>query len=94
MIDLETTGFSRSTSSVIEIAGQILGPDGIAIEDGTFVSLIKPPTPIPQIITDLTGISNEMVSSSSLFKVVMEGFFCFLSKKVQSYTEEQNESTM
>ncbi|KAG7349337.1 hypothetical protein IV203_011934 [Nitzschia inconspicua] len=38
--DLETTGGSRTSDNIIELAPKVLGPDGIAIEDGSFDCLI------------------------------------------------------
>ena len=52
VLDLETTGFSPSSCNIIEIAGEILSPDGIPLEDGTYTSLIRPPTNIPRLIAE------------------------------------------
>ena len=40
----------------------ILGPDSTPVDNGTFHSLVRPPSPIPGMITELTGISNEDVA--------------------------------
>lgn len=61
IFDLETTGFSRIYDSIINIAA-------LDIEDGTVVqefnTFVKPYKPIPKRITELTGITNEMVADS------------------------------
>ena len=69
VIDFETTGLSpQKGDRVIEI--------GIAITDGvevldTYQSLMNPGISIPYFITDLTGISQSMVSSARQSQTVM-----------------------
>jgi DNA polymerase III epsilon subunit-like protein/predicted RNA-binding Zn-ribbon protein involved in translation (DUF1610 family) len=53
-LDIETTGFSPLNSEIIEV--YIESPTGEVFE-----SLFKPIRPIPKKITDLTGISNDLV---------------------------------
>ena len=64
IIDIETTGQSALKGKITEI--------GIFIHDGTeivesFSSLVNPECYIPQFITDLTGISNDMVKRAPKF---------------------------
>ena len=64
IIDIETTGQSALKGKFTEIA--------IFIHDGTeivesFSSLVNPECYIPQFITDLTGISNDMVKRAPKF---------------------------
>jgi len=64
IIDIETTGQSALKGKITEIA--------IFIHDGTeivesFSSLVNPECYIPQFITDLTGISNDMVKRAPKF---------------------------
>ena len=87
-MDLETTGFSRSKCNIIEIAAEILGPDGIPLEDGTYAALIRPPCPVPPIVVKLTGITNDMLKDKPMFLDVIAEFFKFVSEKVGSYEEE------
>ena len=61
VFDLETTGLSKLRHNIIEISSILLDSNGILIEDGTFNELVKPPMPIPSLITGLTGISDDMV---------------------------------
>ncbi|KAG7367574.1 DNA polymerase III, alpha subunit [Nitzschia inconspicua] len=70
LFDLETTGVSRTKDDIIELAAMVLGPDGIAIEDGSFDSLIRPHRKISLYITTLTGITNEMVEPAPTFPEV------------------------
>lgn len=64
IIDIETTGGNPKTEKITEIA--------IFIHDGnrviaTYESLINPEKIIPPFITQLTGITNEMVSEAPKF---------------------------
>ena len=64
IIDIETTGGSAKVEKITEIA--------IYLHDGTqitreFVSLVNPERNIPYFITNLTGITNEMVEDAPRF---------------------------
>ena len=61
IFDLETTRFLRHCHHVIEIAAQILAPDATIIGEALFWSFVRPPTPIPPVITELTGITDAQV---------------------------------
>ena len=58
VVDLETTGFSPISDSIIEI-GAISIRDGEIVE--RYSQLINPCHPIPYKIQSLTGITNDMV---------------------------------
>ncbi len=64
IIDIETTGQSAVKGKITEIAVYI--HNGIEIVD-SFSSLINPECYIPGFITELTGISNEMVRFAPKF---------------------------
>jgi DNA polymerase III subunit epsilon len=64
IIDIETTGHSAIDGKITEIA--IFLYNGIEITD-SFTSLVNPECYIPRFITELTGISNEMVRNSPKF---------------------------
>jgi DNA polymerase-3 subunit epsilon len=64
IIDIETTGGSARIEKVTEIA--IYLHDGNQIT-GEFVSLVNPERNIPYFITNLTGITNEMVEDAPRF---------------------------
>ena len=91
VFDLETTGFSRFRCHIIEIAAEILDPDGIPFEDGRYSSLVKPPKAIPPIVVDLTGINNDMVKSARRFHDVAIEFFAFIDDKRQMFEEGSGE---
>ena len=78
VFDLETTGRSRYTSEIIEVAAIILDSSGIQVEDGSFVQFIKPTTPIPSYITAITSISNQDVKDAKGFANVGDSFIQFL----------------
>jgi DNA polymerase-3 subunit epsilon len=64
IVDIETTGGSARIEKITEIA--IYQHDGEKIT-GEFVSLVNPERNIPYFITNLTGISNEMVEEAPKF---------------------------
>jgi len=66
IIDVETTG---STNRITEIS--IFKFDGTKVID-EFTSLVNPESLIPDYITALTGIDNEMVSDAPLFNEIAE----------------------
>ncbi len=64
IIDIETTGGSARLERITEVA--IYLHDGEKIT-GEFVSLVNPERNIPYFITNLTGITNEMVEGAPRF---------------------------
>jgi DNA polymerase-3 subunit epsilon len=64
MLDVETTGLDTAKDEIIELAMvkfTYLPDDRIARITDIFSSFNEPQTPIPAEITDLTGITDEMV---------------------------------
>lgn len=78
VIDIETTGGNLKHGKITEIA--IFIHDGISIVD-EFVTLINPESFIPAHITNLTGITNEMVKNAPKFYEV--------AKKIVEITENK-----
>jgi DNA polymerase-3 subunit epsilon len=64
IIDIETTGGKAEYSKITEIC--ILVHDGLTVVD-KFSTLINPECRIPQFITNLTGITNNMVENAPKF---------------------------
>lgn len=64
IIDIETTGGSAQLEKITEIAVYL--HDGTRITD-EFISLVNPERNIPYFITNLTGITNEMVENAPRF---------------------------
>jgi DNA polymerase III epsilon subunit-like protein len=73
-----TTGRRRDHNEIIELAAEILDPNGIPIEDAIFSELVKPNRPIPQFITELTTITNNMVGIAERFPEVAGNFLEFM----------------
>lgn len=65
--DIETTGSHASANSITEIA--IVLTDGKTVQD-TFTTLVRPDHYIPDYITSLTGITNEMVEAAPTFEEI------------------------
>lgn len=76
--DFETTGLDPKKDRIIEIAA-------IRFEHGKpvdrFVTLLNPQQPIVPLITDITGISNEMVEKAPLEEDIAEDFQEFLGNE-------------
>jgi DNA polymerase III subunit epsilon len=79
VIDIETTGTSNKTGKIIEIA--IILFNGQYITD-SFVSLINPECYIPSFITQITGISNEMVAQAPKFYEIAKQVVQLTSNKI------------
>ncbi|HIE24776.1 MAG TPA: DNA polymerase III subunit epsilon [Anaerolineales bacterium] len=73
--DLETTGLSSETDSIIEIGAVRFNETRVEDE---FSMLINPGKRIPKFITDLTGISNEMVRGAPNIHDVLGEFEAFV----------------
>ena len=73
-IDVETTGLEENCE-IIEI-GLIKYREGVEVD--SFHSLVKPLFPIPQEITNITGITNEMVSNQPKWSEIEEDIYDFL----------------
>jgi len=67
VIDLETTGTYMGTDRIIEIAIVKLLPDGNQVLKR---KIINPQMPIPKSVTELHGITDEMVKDAPTFKQV------------------------
>ena len=74
-LDLETTGLDPRRDAIIEI-GAVKFDQGQAI--GRWQALINPQRLIPAPITQLTGITNEMVRDAPPIKAVIQDFVDFV----------------
>lgn len=75
-LDVETTGLSPIINELIEVSA--IKYEGAKKVD-TFSTLIKPKERIPKKITEITGITNEMVESSPFVEQVMPKLIQFVS---------------
>jgi DNA polymerase-3 subunit epsilon len=73
-VDLETTGCSPGRHSIIEI-GAVRMRDGVVISE--FASLVRPNDPVPRAISQLTGITAEMLATAPHVDEVVRAFRAF-----------------
>ncbi len=76
VVDVETTGGTANLHRITEI-GAVKIKNGIIVDE--FQTLINPGRSIPEFITRLTGISNEMVADAPAFSEIGEKFLEFTS---------------
>lgn len=76
VFDIETTGFSFSGDTIIEI-GAVKIDKGVVID--RFSQLVNPNRNIPSKITELTGISDDMVSGMPYLESVLPDFMAFVA---------------
>ena len=74
-LDLETTGLDPQTDAILEIGARRF--DGNRIED-EFTTLINPGRHIPDFISGLTGISDEMVRQAPPIRNVLDELATFI----------------
>ncbi|PSL07463.1 exonuclease domain-containing protein [Cecembia rubra] len=79
IVDIETTGGNPNQGGITEIAAIV--SDGHKVLD-KFHTLINPQRFIPNFITGLTGINQEMVESAPTFGEIAEEFYDFLKGRV------------
>lgn len=75
VIDVETTGLSTDCDEIIEFSGIHILNDQIV---NRFSSLVKPSFPVWDEITELTGITNEMLADAPSFCDVIPQILDFL----------------
>ena len=73
-VDIETTGCKPMENKIIEI-GAVKVKDGKIVD--TFSRLIDPECNIPYYITNLTGITNDMVKGQDTIAIVLKDFIDF-----------------
>lgn len=78
VLDLETTGLSPMENEIIEI-GAIAFRNGVKV--GEFSTLIRPKLRISSFITNLTGISNDMVRTAPSIEVALPRLREFLKEQ-------------
>jgi DNA polymerase III epsilon subunit family exonuclease len=76
VLDLETSGASPKTGSAITEIGAVKVCGGQVL--GTFKTFVNPGTPLPPFITELTGITDEMLIDAPRIDSVLPLLFEFL----------------
>lgn len=79
VFDIETTGFSNFNEKIIEI-GAVKIENGEIIDE--FSTFVNPKRGIPYKITELTGITNDMVSNAPIIDDVIKEFYEFCSDSI------------
>ncbi len=79
VLDFETTGIAPSRSRVIEIG--MVKIRGTKIID-SFSRLINPEVPIPPVITNITGITNEDVEDAPTFEEIIRNISDFIGESL------------
>ncbi|MCC2684046.1 MAG: polymerase PolC, partial [Paenibacillaceae bacterium] len=79
IFDIETTGLSVINNKIIEIAG-VKMKEGAVVD--SYSSFVNPHEKIPYHITQLTNITDEMVSGARDLSAVMPEFFAFVGDSV------------
>ena len=74
-IDIETTGLDAQRDAIIEVAAVRF--NGRRVE-GEWTSLINPNRPIPPTITQLTGITNDMIRNAPPLRAVIQDLEAFI----------------
>ena len=79
VFDIETTGLSSRNDKITEI-GAVKIIDGIIVD--RFSHLINPEKEIPQVVVELTGISNSLVENEPTIEEVIPKFYEFSKDSV------------
>ena len=75
VFDLETTGFDPKTSKIIEI-GALKYKNNELVEELSI--LVNPECSIPDVITTITGIDDDLVSSAITIREALPKFIAFI----------------
>src|ERR1700749_4710690 len=79
VVDVETTGWAPDVAGITEI-GAVRVHDGRVVAE--YSSLVNPGTPVPPAITELTGISDQMLASAPPVAAVLPGLLAFAQGSV------------
>ena len=79
VVDIETTGWSPEEAGITEVGAVLLRGGEVVAE---FTSLVNPGTPVPASITELTGISDQMLTLAPPVAAVLPGLLAFAQGSV------------
>ena len=88
IVDLETTGPSPKSGSAITEIGAVKVKGGEVIAE--FESFVNPLKPIPEYITDLTGITNQMLANAPIIDEVLPDFLNFAGSHLETILVAHN----
>lgn len=75
-LDVETTGLNAKNDRIIEIAA--IKFNILSNEHQVFEALINPGIPVPGLISNLTGITNQMLADKESFKSIAQDLHTFI----------------
>lgn len=79
VIDIETTGLDSRFCEIIELSA-LRYSNGSMID--SFTTLVKPTEPIDDFITELTGITNDLVSNAPVISDAIKDFYNFVGSDI------------
>jgi DNA polymerase III epsilon subunit family exonuclease len=88
IVDLETTGSSPKKGAAITEIGAIKVKSGE--QHGEFKSFVNPLTPIPEYITQMTGITDLMLAKAPVIDEILPAFLEFAGDSTQSILVAHN----
>ncbi len=90
IVDLETTGASPKTGAAITEIGAVKVKSGE--HHGEFESFVNPLTPIPDYITQMTGITDLMLATAPVIDEILPAFLEFAGSSDQTVIVAHNAS--
>lgn len=79
LIDIETTGLSSFYDEIIELSAIKVRENKII---NTFSTLVKPENKIDEFITELTGITNDMLKDAPKAKKIIQEYIDFIADDI------------
>ena len=88
IVDLETTGSSPKKGAAITEIGAVKVKSGE--HHSHFESFVNPLTPIPEYITQMTGITEQMLANAPVIDEILPAFFDFAGDSSQAILVAHN----
>ena len=79
VIDIETTGLDSRYCEIVEMSALRYAGGNLS---SSFSTLVKPAEPIDEFITELTGITNDMVSDAPSISAAIKQFYDFIGSDI------------
>ena len=88
IVDLETTGASPKKGAAITEIGAVKVKNGQYL--GNFESFVNPLTPIPEYITEMTGITDLMLAKAPVIDEILPAFLKFAGSEHETIIVAHN----